>query len=97
MSDVDIVRAWRAPAYRRSLSEAQLASLPEHPAGVVELSDDQLATASGAKGGGPVMTTAMNCTNFTFLDWKACGCGVVHTTALNCTNYTFQGWKACGC
>lgn len=93
--DFDFVRAWRDPAYRRSLSSEQLARMPEHPAGVVDLSDEQLASATGGKGG-EVMTTAMNCTLYSFGDWKACGCGVA-TTALNCTNYTFQGWVSCGC
>ncbi len=97
MSDIDVVRAWKDPAYRRSLTPEQLASLPEHPAGMVELSDDQLSNASGAAAKpGPIQTTALTCTQHTFGGWKACGCGVF-TTAINCTNYTFQGWKACGC
>lgn len=94
-SDVDVVRAWKDPAYRRSLTAEQLACLPDHPAGLPELSDDQL---SGATGGGDALaqTTAPTCTQYSFLGWKACGCGVA-TTAVDCTNYTFQGWKACGC
>ena len=98
MSDVDIIRAWKDPAYRRSLTPEQRAALPEHPAGFVELSDDQLVEASGGKAEiGPVATTAMTCTQHTFGGWKACGCGAIFTTALNCTNYTFGGFKSCGC
>lgn len=39
MSNADIVRAWKDEAYRRSLSEEQLASLPTNPAGSIELSN----------------------------------------------------------
>lgn len=96
MFDFDVVRAWKDAKYRRSLSPEQLAMLPEHPAGLVELSDEKLRAASGAYGGDPPMTTAINCTLYSFGGWKACGCGIA-TTAINCTNYTFQGWAACGC
>jgi mersacidin/lichenicidin family type 2 lantibiotic len=95
MFDFDVIRAWKDAQYRRSLSPAQLARLPENPAGLVELSDDKLKAASGMAGG-PVMTTAINCTLYSFGNWRACGCGVA-TTAINCTKYTFQGWVACGC
>lgn len=42
MSKADIVRAWKDPSYRLSLSAAELAQLPAHPAGQIELSDDEL-------------------------------------------------------
>lgn len=95
MFDFDVVRAWKDAKYRRSLSPEQLAQLPENPAGMVELSDSELGAAGGAK---PpiVLTTAVNCTLYSFGTWRGCGCGVL-TTAVNCTNYTFQGWVACGC
>lgn len=96
MFDFDVVRAWKDAKYRRSLTPDQLARMPEHPAGMVELNDAELESAGGARGGGQVLTTAMNCTLYSFGNWKACGCGVA-TTAPNCTNYTFQGWVACGC
>jgi mersacidin/lichenicidin family type 2 lantibiotic len=47
MSNADIVRAWKDEAYRRSLSEDQLASLPAHPAGTIELSNLDLDQAAG--------------------------------------------------
>lgn len=96
MSDLDIIRAWKDPKYRRSLSPEQLASLPENPVGMVELSDEDLASASGLGGGAkpPPQTTALTCTMYSFLNWQACGCGVL-TTAPTCTVYSFQGWKAC--
>jgi mersacidin/lichenicidin family type 2 lantibiotic len=66
MSQADIVRAWRDPAYRASLSTEQRNSLPENPAGLVELSDEELRQASGLKGGPiPPGTTFPGCTEST--------------------------------
>ena len=48
MSKFDIVRAWKDEEYCESLSDAQRALLPENPAGVIELTDAQLASAGGA-------------------------------------------------
>jgi mersacidin/lichenicidin family type 2 lantibiotic len=42
MSKADIVRAWKDPRYRQGLSNAELAALPENPAGKIELSDEEL-------------------------------------------------------
>ena len=47
MSKLDIVRAWKDEEYCESLSETQRASLPANPAGVIELTDMQLAAAEG--------------------------------------------------
>jgi mersacidin/lichenicidin family type 2 lantibiotic len=47
MSKVNIVRAWKDAEYRQALSEAERALLPQHPAGIVELSDDDLAYTAG--------------------------------------------------
>jgi mersacidin/lichenicidin family type 2 lantibiotic len=44
---VDTIRAWKDPAYRRTLSEAQLAALPVSPAGQIELSDTELDAIHG--------------------------------------------------
>jgi len=54
MSKEQIIRAWKDEAYRRSLSEAQRAQLPENPAGLIELDDAQLEAAAG--GGKPLYT-----------------------------------------
>jgi mersacidin/lichenicidin family type 2 lantibiotic len=75
MSDVDIVRAWRDSRYRRSLSAEQLQMVPGNPAGPTDLTGDELKAA----GFWPnleeeVLTTAIDCTDFTFNHWKACGC-----------------------
>ena len=69
MSKLDIVRAWKDEEYCESLSDTQRASLPQNPAGVMELTDAQLSAAEG--GEDPILTvtitvpfcpTAYNCT-----------------------------------
>jgi mersacidin/lichenicidin family type 2 lantibiotic len=55
LDGVDVVRAWKDEEYRSSLSDAQRAALPESPADLGELSDEQLdgiAGGSAAPGGG---------------------------------------------
>jgi mersacidin/lichenicidin family type 2 lantibiotic len=44
---VDIARAWKDPAYRKSLTPEELASLPENPAGKSELSNEDLESVAG--------------------------------------------------
>jgi len=48
MSLDKIIRAWEDPEYRSSLSAADLAALPESPAGGIELTDAELGTVIGA-------------------------------------------------
>lgn len=48
MSNLDIIRAWKDKTYRNSLSADELAQLPEHPAGAIELTDDELTNVDGA-------------------------------------------------
>jgi mersacidin/lichenicidin family type 2 lantibiotic len=47
MSYLEIVRAWKDEEFRLSLSEEQQAQLPEHPAGLIELTDAELDTIAG--------------------------------------------------
>ena len=47
MSHLDVIRAWKDEEYRASLSEAERAQLPGHPAGLVELSEDDIDLAAG--------------------------------------------------
>lgn len=88
MNKLDVVRAWKDPLYRSRLSAEELAALPEHPAGFVEIDEEQLRQAGGAP-----ITTAPTCTAYTFLNWQAC-CPP-QTTAPTCTAYTFGGLKGC--
>jgi mersacidin/lichenicidin family type 2 lantibiotic len=49
MSHVDVIRAWKDEEYRASLSAAELAELPAHPAGLIELGDTDLDAVAGGQ------------------------------------------------
>jgi mersacidin/lichenicidin family type 2 lantibiotic len=49
MSPIHIIRAWKDAEYRQSLSAAELAMIPAHPAGLVELTNDDLASIAGGR------------------------------------------------
>lgn len=49
----DIVRAWKDEAYRDTLSEEQLNTLPANPAGEVSDADLELASGSWGSAWGP--------------------------------------------
>jgi len=65
MKTVDIIRAWTDPEYRSSLHPDQLAQLPDHPAGAVELSDADLESVVG---GMPCTKTTYSTNNT--LGWR---------------------------
>ena len=52
MTKKDIIRAWKDAEYRASLSEAERAMLPEHPAGLIELTDTEMAMVAGGNRSG---------------------------------------------
>jgi len=70
MAKIDVVRAWKDPMYRAGLGAEELASLPAHPSGLVELSDGELKAASGVEG--LIVTTFRTCTEFTFRRFHCC-------------------------
>ena len=47
MNKINIIRAWKDPVYRNSLSEAEHAALPEHPSGTAGLSPLETASVMG--------------------------------------------------
>lgn len=47
-SKLALIRAWKDEDYRLSLSAGELSQLPEHPAGVIDLSDSELDGVVGA-------------------------------------------------
>jgi mersacidin/lichenicidin family type 2 lantibiotic len=66
MSNQDIIRAWKDEDYRLSLSEAERALLPEHPAGLIELA---AAEMDGVGGGAHPSTDTKTCeAGLSFLD-----------------------------
>ena len=42
LSNQEIIRAWKDEAFRNSLTPEQLAQLPKHPAGQIEIEDQDL-------------------------------------------------------
>ncbi len=57
-----VIRAWKDPSYRNSLSVAERSALPANPAGSVELSDADLGNVAG---GATVRPTQYNfCSSF---------------------------------
>lgn len=84
-TNLDVIRAWRDPRYRRSLSAEQIQRLPGNPAGPADLTADEVKAAAGlASEEDFFQTTAPQCTLCTFNNWKACGC-VAETTSIICT------------
>jgi len=76
-ANLDVVRSWKDPRYRRSLSTQQLERLPQHPSGSALLTDQELKAASGLGAEDDefaILTTAPECTTLTFRGWKSCGC-----------------------
>jgi mersacidin/lichenicidin family type 2 lantibiotic len=62
MSVERIIRAWEEPEFRSSLSEAELAGLPDNPAGGIELTDAELSQVMGAaQSGGSVGCNTKTC------------------------------------
>ena len=48
MKKIDLGRAFRDEDYYLSLSEAERASLPDHPAALIEVREDELQAVAGA-------------------------------------------------
>lgn len=71
MNKSDLIRAWKDPVYRSTLRAEELGALPAHPAGVIDVQDDDLRGVGGA-----LLTTAIACTAHTFGGWRSCGCPV---------------------
>lgn len=49
MKTIDIIWAWKDVEYRSTLSAAERAALPHHPAGLVEVPEEELAAVAGGK------------------------------------------------
>jgi len=47
MSKLDIIRAWKDEEYCESLSAAERSRLPQNPAGVIELTDQDMGDVEG--------------------------------------------------
>ena len=51
MSNRNIIRAWKDPVYRNSLSNAERAAIPANPAGSLEISYEELDNVAGGAPG----------------------------------------------
>src|SRR5690349_9502361 len=71
---MDIIRAWKDAEYRRSLTADELAELPENPAGMVELTDEDLGGISAAADGDVGSDPSVVIAKTGISDW---GCTVV--------------------
>jgi mersacidin/lichenicidin family type 2 lantibiotic len=78
---VDVVRAWKDPAYRKSLTAEERAALPPNPAGLVELGKEDLGLVTG--GGGDASTPTIVLSNG--------GSGGTQCTAHSCVGGVFNG------
>jgi mersacidin/lichenicidin family type 2 lantibiotic len=45
----DIVRSWKDEDYRLSLGDAEQSLMPDHPAGLIELTDEELNGVDGGE------------------------------------------------
>jgi mersacidin/lichenicidin family type 2 lantibiotic len=70
MKTSEVIRAWKDAAYRETLSEEDRSLVPQNPAGLVELTDEQLKQASGLSG--IIVTTFRTCTDFTVRRFHCC-------------------------
>lgn len=57
MSKNHVIRAWKNEEYRNSLTAAERAQIPENPAGLIELTCEELVSVDGSAG--PAATTAV--------------------------------------
>ena len=67
---LDVIRAWKDPSYRASLGAEELARIPSNPAGLVEMTDEELKEASGLSGG--AQTTCQCCTDTNRRPFRCC-------------------------
>jgi mersacidin/lichenicidin family type 2 lantibiotic len=68
MNKVDLIRAWKDPVYRARLSREEIAGLPDHPSGLLELDEGLLKEVAGAA----TLTTYKTCTAYTSNQARGC-------------------------
>ena len=76
MSKLDIIRAWKDEEYCLSLSDTQRASLPQNPAGIIELKEEDMLQAEG----GTTFSLTLGCDSLIFCPYTL-GCPVTITIA----------------
>jgi len=94
----DIVRAWKDEAYRQTLSDEQLSSLPASPVGELELTSTELQSVNGGQLGGGIFgarlshfdfhSLAFECNENTFSIVFNSGLNINSETQVHCTNHS---------
>lgn len=74
MSRIDVVRAWKDEEYRLTLSTEELSALPPNPAGVIELSDEDLGNVAGGTNFSFTCTLGEICMSYIVSCVWTCGC-----------------------
>ncbi|GHO82068.1 mersacidin/lichenicidin family type 2 lantibiotic [Dictyobacter formicarum] len=70
--NIDIARAWKDAQYRGALTSEELAQLPENPVGALELTDNDLASVSGAYSIGVPGAASNSCCSGLNIDLTSC-------------------------
>jgi len=98
MSHHDVIKAWKNPAYRNTLSPAEQAALPSNPDGNVELLDEPMGHFAGGVARNPPPHTALCRTQIACTVFEECsnltcptvictfGCPTDLCTFANCGN-----------
>ncbi len=71
MSKLDIVRAWKDEDYFNRLSESERSQLPGNPAGVIELTDEDMQLAEG----GTTFSITLGCNSLALCPYTL-GCSI---------------------
>ncbi|MEA5507517.1 mersacidin/lichenicidin family type 2 lantibiotic [Halotia wernerae UHCC 0503] len=82
ITDIDVVRAWKDEEYRSNLTEAQLAQLPENPAGLTDIMDEEMNDVIGGWRF-PGVTKFLRCGRVLTVTAE-CGCGWTLTGRCRC-------------
>jgi mersacidin/lichenicidin family type 2 lantibiotic len=90
---MDLVKAWKDPEYRLSLSATERAGICSNPVGFAELSDTDLDDVGGAEAAATRTGTCCR-TTITFISHQL-RCATVHPTVCNGTCCAPGGFGCC--
>jgi mersacidin/lichenicidin family type 2 lantibiotic len=69
-----VINAWKSERYRTSLSDAERDQLPVHPAGIVDLTDEELGDVAGGTDFTFTCTSGSVCISVIVSCVFTCGC-----------------------
>lgn len=94
MTANEIIRAWKNPKFRSTLSSFELDSIPENPAGIVELTDIESQAIRGG-GDGQGVNATCGCLSFGCCPVVTTACTIQGTNCGTCRSTCGQG-GTCG-